>query len=700
MVPFRVKLLCLHHCGQRGRLLRIFRQIPVFRSLHLWVLLLFIAASFVTYRRGIVAVPRGDQTEYMMERRFFPSDLSFFKMSVFFNQERNLLPGDYYLFRPAMTGALALVDIAARHNLYIVGALSILWHSLACFLLYMILVDLGLPAAVAFWATGIAVVNYSGMEMIVWRHISPYMLSLICVTWGERLIPDPSAPIKRNLGSWLRPASLFFAACLFHESFALGLLLCGGLLAFSLLGITSGSSRSTSVIASLSCLLPSVCYLILSAFNLAWHQPNELLSAVDKPLAALSFRAVTDNVLTMFGAGFASLFFPFLLPMNPDSFMGRAHWNVEVFPHRIYVVLGLIGMAGILGALLISFRRFRQGQTVRLAFTVLLFGSILAALFGGFALLRMSLRSPDYLSDATYYFYYSVFLGILLSLTLAKMFGLFPSTRSRSSRVLILSAILVIVFNYLEIQKMLTPHEEKTRRMADRILQVASVVQQEKGQCYGGALDYQSRDNVLFELLYRHSCFNRPGIPVYAGDLGDGVLGFYRTKVNQSSVTIYPASETTVPVRGASSDAHRSGETKVYLSSSAFSPGLVRVNLDDIGVGGLIVNYRDEGHYVVADVDNNAFSLAEVVEGKWNQVRQYSFPVPHFKAKSMVVTEYKGRICVLVDDVAIMMEGPYSIPGRLGVYMNKTTVEAALDMKIGVNESVLPSGLFELVFKS
>lgn len=290
------------------------------------VLLSFLFLSLWVYRGGIVALPRGDHLAFIRERVLRASDSIFFWDSLSYNRARFLYVGDYYLFHPGTHVLLAVIDIFLRHHLYVIGILSILWHSLTSFSLYLVLSKwLGRFAALI--VTSLFLIQYSGMEMILWRHISPYMFSLFFFGLGLFGI-SLSERFRRAKTLFVLIGFFFFLSSLFHATIAFMLIPC------SLLFMLSKSPRpplSKPVLVSL-CLIPAFLYLAIDLADLLFYQPPGFWGPADVKPTLLTLPEIFRYSAFFAGLLFTAFALPQLVAITPIYVWERYQWDFTSIP--------------------------------------------------------------------------------------------------------------------------------------------------------------------------------------------------------------------------------------------------------------------------------------------------------------------------------------------------------------------------------
>ena len=162
-----------------------------FKKIVFLMLLFFVwcAIAFIVYWPAIVNFPKLDALTTMTERFFFRTTYDYFIYMLNFNRmvygwKQGF--GDFYLFRPFHMLMLFVAD-CFRGRLYLIGSFSIIYLAISSFALFLI-VDFFLDALFAALLVLLYLLNAAGVEMVFWRHISPYMLGLAFYAFGVRVL--------------------------------------------------------------------------------------------------------------------------------------------------------------------------------------------------------------------------------------------------------------------------------------------------------------------------------------------------------------------------------------------------------------------------------------------------------------------------------------------------------------------------------
>ena len=484
---------------------------------------LFLFISLILYEDSVIALPRGDHASVLKERLFYSSEWDFLINMLSYSRMHQGASGDAFLFRPGTTGLLGLLDIYLRHNLFAIGALSIIWHAFVAWSIFIFGRSIHQIRA-GFFLAFLFLAQYAGMELVLWRHISPYMFSLIFFGMGLSFLNSStySLPWKVVVGS----SFLFFLSMLFHEILSFALPLAGGIML--LMWRSLGDIRKYATI----CFAPSIIF----------HSINFLdyyLSNVSKffgPADAINF-GIIDLFLNTFrfvGYILIAYFVPWFVQL--EGMRGRTSWDFSIYPDNVIMFIGFVAVL----VYLISARTLlknRRGGT--LCFSMIIMICMLFVFVEGLVIGRISLRGMDYIKTSTYYFYFTSYLFsviILLNINsirqyLENKFGSLHLKRfSYAGYALVISSWTMSAYSLHE--TLPTSLNDQDRKQAALVHFISQYTDRDSGYCYGG--EYPANVTGLDErLLYRHKCDMRPGdAPLYL--MGSDKGAFQLSQVNGS----------------------------------------------------------------------------------------------------------------------------------------------------------------------
>jgi hypothetical protein len=153
---------------------RLARQ-PQWLKFFGWYLFWFVVILCI-FKPGLLMFPKKDHFFFMLGRQLFDNDITWFLQTLSYNRTRLLYPGDYFAFRPVLMAILGLEDIFLRHNLLALGIIGCGLFSFTTTVLFTIIRRL----AGLFPALALAIIwcaNLAGSELLLWQHITPYVLA-------------------------------------------------------------------------------------------------------------------------------------------------------------------------------------------------------------------------------------------------------------------------------------------------------------------------------------------------------------------------------------------------------------------------------------------------------------------------------------------------------------------------------------------
>jgi len=579
-------------------------------SSKLFCLIVFLAlltVSFWTYRSGIVSVPRSDHYGFMAEREFAVSDLDYLIKELAYNRTRVIAKGDGYLFRPGMTGVLALLDILFRHNLYALGIFSILLHGLVAFSIF-VLIARHTSRGIAFGAATVFAAHLAGFEMVFWRHISPYMFCLLFFSFALVALSDW---MKRSAGavSLVCSSFCFFLSCLFHEV-ALIVLTAGFVLFFVLsLSRVPDSKNAPASFKSVAwvCLIPILAYLIINfSVFIFYHAQFSLQTASDASKQGIGLVLIIKNLLLVAGLFVTAFLMPSLIHYSFSNLDFRAEWNFLRIPDSFFLVAGSLLFITTVSLLIYLFKRrknlfFSARASVLIFMGIFFFSTFFGVVFG-----RVVPRSINYLQNSTYYFYITNYaLIVIAAISAGSLFDKFSSGLSKWISVFVLTgfAAYQVVNGIIGIERALKPRHQYDQAVAQKTLKIWSELKRYPDYCYGGTGSESVSRHVPNILLYRKSCNALPEkTPLYLLENGQGELWFMKLAPEPSGQHLLQHGS--LDEEGKIHFSHKETNEKIQghgflLSASAHKPVFLEARIHGGFVGGLVFGYQDIDNFSI-----------------------------------------------------------------------------------------------------
>lgn len=575
-------------------------------------ILILIALAFWTYRSGIVSVPRSDHYGFMAEREYVKSDFNFLMNQLSYNRTRMVAKGDSYLFRPGTTGILALIDIFFRHNLYVTGIFSIVFHALAATSLYWLLCRFVDPL-LAFGASVMFVTQLGGFEMVFWRHISAYMLCLFF--FGLALCAlDDWLKLKKSI--WT--ASIFlFLSCIFHEVTLI--VMVASVALFASLGWlqkkhdVTVASRFQEV--ALACLVPLVVSIALNSAAFIYYR--SLFDLLAPKVQGLNIFEMGNIFVFVAGLILTVFLIPSLIHFSFSDLAFRADWLFLKLPSWIFLVGGVFFLILILLTVCYLIVQRKQTQLNPHWLIGCLTMVFLISTYVGLVAGRAIPRSIGYLQNSTYYFYMTNYsLTVLAVLWIGQLLQSVGSIRLRQGIMVLLVFFLGYqVFSGVSgIQRTLKPRYDNDLKTAQMTLQTWSQFGSYSNYCYGGTADTDISTYVPNILLYRISCNAFPKkTPLYI--MNNGSEGVWLMKLNSHVASSGPyrygylASNRDL-VFSPEANHEPLNLNGFAVSSESFQPILLEMQIRGGSVGGFLYNYADAGNFSIL-VANDRYAYAQ-----------------------------------------------------------------------------------------
>lgn len=410
------------------------------------VLLLFI--TFVIYWNGLIDVPRRDQAGFLAEKTYFSSNFDWLIHTLSYNRTRLIGPGDYYLFRPVHMFLISVADIFFRDQPQISGGLSIIYLFLAASILFFLLRNI-LNDLVSFLFALLFIVQYVSQEIVLWRHISPYLLALFF--WGLSLRSLLVHQKTNKNSTYTLGAFFLFIACCIHEMVAAAAIISVAGLIFFRTEIPFQQKKKFFV----SIIAPPIVYIVLNILDFYCYSPGSILGVADKSIGFEPMQMLA-SIWGVHSASVAALIFPFTVTMqNGDSGILVWAFNSDSLTIKSGGVIGLLYI--VYFVIQIKFRTIlpRKHQTlvshsnndlnknlgivnsqIIFIFSLSAYLSFLISIGIG----RVYLRSVGYLHEATYYYSFSAFFLLLMLASGC----LFMNKQKKTLLVFMLSIIILL----------------------------------------------------------------------------------------------------------------------------------------------------------------------------------------------------------------------------------------------------------------
>lgn len=422
-----------------------------------------------------------DHLTFMRERIFQPSDWSYFWNALSYNRTRHIDPGDYLLFRPATMGTMAILDIFFRADWLVIGLVSILAHALVVIAFAVLAARIAptwVASLLALWLS----VDYVGSEMILWRHISPYLFGILFFLWGAIAFLD-------GRRKWA--AGFFLLSALFHEITVLVLV---GAIVLELMG-----RRDRRTLLALG--IPVLLYGALNLASLLYYLPPQMVFGPrDAGAKEIGLVSLFETGVRFGGISFIALFLPHLVRLEVDSL--ETTWHFAQLPVEWGIALGLLGLVATAGLGVFWWRHRKEpGRSWVLGLGLVLALTLIVGLVSG----RVLQRGWSYVEKSPYYFYW---IRIAAALVLVPLIP-----KKRWAMAITGAAVLTLtVVNFGRLGERTRRYAADSLFLAGPVLETQRYFEDHPDQCFGGTI----QNKYLSIFLYRESCTVRETTPLYA----------------------------------------------------------------------------------------------------------------------------------------------------------------------------------------
>jgi hypothetical protein len=653
------------------------------------------AWSFFVYRHGLYALPRGDQLPFLDERARFPETGAWLLHTLSYTRTRFLTGDGHYMFRPLHGFVLGSEEVLFRDDALAQGLLSIGLHTAVVLVLYFLVRWVADPV-VAFLASVVYATEYPGMEMVLWRHISPYMLAPLFLGLGLHALRRAWT----GMGAWPGAVPWLLLACLTHEAVAIAFVFA---LAAALIARRRSVDRSRLDAVSRALAVAIILWLFLDALDLVLH-PNAAMVASDGALLPdfSLVRAVT-GLLQFLGLCMVAMLAPSVVDLRwngPERAFSRLQWDYTAVPEALTLTVGIATFVLLLATVVSSSRRLARGDATGLA--PLLLASFALAVALAFTAVRTSTRSFGYFANATYYCHLTAFVFLVL--------GSPALAAARTSRLRVpvtwgaaALAALWSLTSYVCVQQALLAQEPFVRLALSTAATVRQTLDGRPDLCIGGVIDAAAREAVApprgpLTLLGATACaYRKSARGVYLDRVG-GTYGLVSLPPPEDlrAVSVDPTPAWIVDSPAVTARPGTADTVSIF-SSQVVRPTEVDVRVENGQDGGLWVGHRSvTSHTAIA-----FFAGAHVV----GRVRDGDAPAAaRFEALAVIADssfDLRVRVVgdhalVFYDDTLIGDLGNVDLAGRVGLFHHAAGPRPQVFHDLRVGEAIPPRPVVEV----
>jgi hypothetical protein len=365
--------------------------------------------------------PRGDQWPFLIDMIRQESCGDLIRHSYSYNRTRVILPGDEALFRPLLFVYLSLMQCIGGTHFELSQAVGIALHLGVTLLLFGLLrlilrattgnnraATLAAALAALYFATTPAI-----MEQVIWAHLHPYLLTVLCVLGAILVLLVAGARGTLTRVQIFSLVALGAVACF---TFEVALFLPFTLAFFAIAGWMPGNNSARHRIAlALIFSLPALAYFLANALDLQIHpmESGGRAGAIHLMLEAASWKSLGN----FFRFLDFSIAYPYIAG-KPEAFTGTRLWVAE--PTRLAAFASGTLLCIMAGLLFLGLRATRfLGQSARRA--VLLAGGCALTWILAYAALVTIGRinpfsgDPAVMSTSSYHSYAPYLASMLLA---------------------------------------------------------------------------------------------------------------------------------------------------------------------------------------------------------------------------------------------------------------------------------------------
>jgi hypothetical protein len=449
---------------------------------------LLLAWCAFVFRGTWIDLARADHLALLEERLLFPTRAAYAWHLLGYQRTRILSGEDLVLSRPLFDAYHALLEGVLEVDGLERGLLGIAVHALTVVAVYSF-ARRWLPLGLAVLA-GLAVASpLPGVDLVVWRHVTPYGLAVcfLALAAAEWSAPSPSSA---------RSAVFLTLSALAHEAM------------IAVLVVAALAARERRAFAPLA-----ICAGVYAAVALAFP-------AAEAPSASGASVAGLAHLPRVLGLGLVAWAAPWTFPVALDPW-SRAVVSPPGVPDALVLGVGGVALAAALVGSVLGVLAYRRAPRPELAVALLVGGYLLA----GTALLsfgRLGTRGPAYLEHSGYYFQiWAVCLEMLAVLAVGARLRAGPAP-------IAVGALCAAAVSSIAAVAIVGPLALGQRTFARQVHETEKAIAAalHRGECFAGVADVRARSRFApaapFAALGRRVCSARPGAePLVLTSVGD-----------------------------------------------------------------------------------------------------------------------------------------------------------------------------------
>jgi hypothetical protein len=572
---------------------------------------------------------------------------------------------------------LAIKDILLRSNVYASGAINISFMALAGFSLYLFANRLlGQAAAVALAV--LFIVQYPGLEMVTYGHISPYLLALAFFGFAmtELLKIDiRSHPRLIWAGVFLLVGSLV------HEIIIVSLLLTAAALMIvnwrqAGRATIKGIPLSSYIIKAL--IPPILVYLGLNLVDFLYHGAP----LPESPL----FNGFPGLPLILAAPGAAAVAFaaPFNVELVPDL-LRTLVWDFgDIMP--IIIGTGIAVSFLLAVGIYMSIHALMKGSSSPLTLTTLMILFMFMGFIIGVGYGRLYLGDITYMYIATYYYSITGYIFCMLLATgahwLSKIWCTSKSKHYASGAVLVISFALIGI-NYSMTMTTLKRVGISWSDTAERQLILDEALPENKDEyCLAGFLPSSSifstgSHSILMRNYFCRSSDNRA--PVYVAAKINGSLQLKQLEKQPSNyeenanlVQLGEGGAAYENLKAALNIKNLGDEIMVYLSRDTHDTPDLSVTLKHSLNAAIIVGHHDTNNYIAFRVMGPIVRIELVNDGESERL-PYRACLPFIEPEYRIEMRHADPYVYFFinDNLMTFMPSRLEQAGKVGIVLQK-----------------------------
>ena len=380
---------------------------------------LIILINGLIYYPSLYHGPKADHNLFLTETFSFHSLKDLVTHTYSYTRTRALSPGDKILFRPLFYTVLSFEKWLYEYHFLYWQLTGLILHLILIWQLTKILWSIYPGCFVFLIALNFSVLHIS-QEMVIWHHITPYLITLILILKAlQQFIDYLDRQYTQRFRLWRIAMYLMIGSLIYEFALAADLILISFFIIYRKSNQKINSKNSELFREARILCIPIVVYVAWSVGDYLLHAGIKSVSLITNHFAHIN---LIQSCLQIVSLTLAGPWVPLFLPMKPESLHGRLELQALSFKeilgrfegNHIFQDLNL-GLLILLTVIIILYviRGIKLFSKFKDEFLIkdnkFFLGFVSLALFSSYAILfvigRFYMRQENYFIWGHYHFY-------------------------------------------------------------------------------------------------------------------------------------------------------------------------------------------------------------------------------------------------------------------------------------------------------